>query len=426
MNETQEFEFLKEKIKEKPVNKKKLLRRTIITVSMAVIFGLVACITFLVLEPVFNNWIYPEEKAQIITFPEEKDEIMPEDMVLEDPNVEIEEITESVIEKIGLEVEDYQSLYTKLYEVSKDAAKSVVTVTGVTSDVDWFDNTYESKGQTSGFIVADNGKELIIIVDKKAIEKAERIRITFCDGAQVNATIKGENENIGLVALTVPLADIKKETKEVISIAALGVSNGNSLLGSPIIALGSPLGYSNSISYGMFTSIGNGIHLVDSNYKLLTTDIIGSSDASGVIINLRGQVIGIIQQTYNDSDKKNIVSAIGITELKPMIAKISNGQEFAYLGIHPIDVTKEAQEELKVPMGAYVAEIEMDSPAMKAGIQGGDVIVKINDTYVDNSADYVSVLNGLKPGEYAALTIMRQAQQGYQQLQLSIAINKLK
>lgn len=426
MNETQEFEFLKEKIKEKPINKKKLLRRTIITVSMAVIFGLVACITFLVLEPVFNNWIYPEEKAQIITFPEEKDEIMPEDMVLEDPNVEIEEITESVIEKIGLEIEDYQGLYTKLYEIAENAAKSVVTVTGVSSDVDWFDNTYESKGQTSGFIVADNGKELIIIVDRKAIEEAESIRVTFCDGTQVNATIKGENANTGLVALAVPLADIKKETKEAISIAALGVSHGKTLLGSPIIALGSPLGYANSISYGMSTSIGNGINLVDGNYKLLTTDIIGSSNASGVLINLKGQVIGIIQQAYNDSDKKNIVSAIGITELKPMIAKMSNGQEFAYLGIHPIDVTKEAQEELKVPMGAYVAEIEMDSPAMKAGIQSGDVIVKINDDYVDNSADYVSVLNGLKPGESASLTIMRQAQQGYQQLQLSIVTDNLK
>ena len=64
-NENKEFlnenkEFLIEKIKEKPVNKKKLIRRTIITVSMAVIFGSVACVTFLVLEPVISNWLYPE------------------------------------------------------------------------------------------------------------------------------------------------------------------------------------------------------------------------------------------------------------------------------------------------------------------------------------------------------------------------------
>ena len=60
-----EKNFMIEKIKERPVNKKKLLRRTLITASMAVIFGLVACFTFLVLEPVISNWLYPEEEPQV-------------------------------------------------------------------------------------------------------------------------------------------------------------------------------------------------------------------------------------------------------------------------------------------------------------------------------------------------------------------------
>ena len=59
-NDVSEKKFMIEKIKERPVNKKKLLRRTLITASMAVIFGLVACFTFLVLEPVISNWLYPE------------------------------------------------------------------------------------------------------------------------------------------------------------------------------------------------------------------------------------------------------------------------------------------------------------------------------------------------------------------------------
>ena len=78
-------DFLIEKIKEKPVNKKKLIRRTIITVSMAVIFGMVACVTFLVLEPVISNWLYPKEEPQIQTveFPEDKEEMLPEEMLAE-------------------------------------------------------------------------------------------------------------------------------------------------------------------------------------------------------------------------------------------------------------------------------------------------------------------------------------------------------
>ena len=54
-----DFEFLQEKIKERPIDKKKLLQRTVITASLALLFGLVACLTFLLLEPVLNNWLYP-------------------------------------------------------------------------------------------------------------------------------------------------------------------------------------------------------------------------------------------------------------------------------------------------------------------------------------------------------------------------------
>ena len=72
-----EITFLQEKIKERPVNRKKLVRRTVITVVMAMVFGLVACVTFLLLEPVINRMIYPEEKAEIVRFPEEEQEVNP-------------------------------------------------------------------------------------------------------------------------------------------------------------------------------------------------------------------------------------------------------------------------------------------------------------------------------------------------------------
>ena len=83
-SQTSDFEFLQEKIKERPINKKKLLQRTVITASLALLFGLVACLTFLLLEPVLNNWLYPEEEPQIVTFPQEKNEMLPEDMLTEE------------------------------------------------------------------------------------------------------------------------------------------------------------------------------------------------------------------------------------------------------------------------------------------------------------------------------------------------------
>ena len=71
-SQNNQSDFMIEKIKERPVNKKKLLRRTVITAAMAVIFGLIACFTFLILEPVISNFLYPEEEPQIVVFPEDQ------------------------------------------------------------------------------------------------------------------------------------------------------------------------------------------------------------------------------------------------------------------------------------------------------------------------------------------------------------------
>ena len=76
-------DFLMEKIKVKPVNKRKLIRKTIITAAMAVIFALIACFTFLILEPVINNWLYPEEEPPLVVFPEDQEEMSPEEMLAE-------------------------------------------------------------------------------------------------------------------------------------------------------------------------------------------------------------------------------------------------------------------------------------------------------------------------------------------------------
>ena len=78
--QNQNYEIIKEKMKERPINRKKLMRRTMITLSMAVIFGIFACLTFLLLEPVFSNLLYPEPEPELVELPEYTDEMLPEDM----------------------------------------------------------------------------------------------------------------------------------------------------------------------------------------------------------------------------------------------------------------------------------------------------------------------------------------------------------
>ena len=419
-------DFLRETIKQKPVNKKKLLRRTVITVVMAVVFGLVACFTFLVLEPVISNRLYPEEEAEEVRFPEETvaEEMKPEDMLVEEeeeppeeaPPVEledeqIEELLSQVLSQVQFGLEDYRQLYEELAQLAQKTGRSVVTVTSVVSDVDWFNDIYENEASASGIIVANNGKAVLILVSAGALSDADSIIVTFCDQSKVNAELVQKDTTTGLAVLSVPLVSIGEQTMDVIDIAKLGSSNNANLLGKPVMALGSPMGTSGTVCYGIVTSVGTVIDQPDSAYKSIITDIYGSRNATGILVDLNGMVLGIIDNVNTSNDMGNLLTAYGVTELKRTIEKMSNNQERAYLGIHGADVPEEAIRESGMPTGTYVKEIEMDSPAMNAGIQSGDVIIAANGTPIENYKDLLNVLNIGKPEDTMDVTLVRQGQE---------------
>ena len=431
-----EDDFLREKIKQKPVNKKKLLRRTIITAVMAVVFGIVACLTFLILEPVINNWLYPEEEVKEVQFPEETivEEMNPEDMLTEDAieeeaepvAVELEdEQIQELLSQVTFGLEEYQTVYDELTALAKDVNRAIVTVTGVTSDVDWFNNPYESEAVASGVIVANNGRAMLILVSMNNIRNADKIVVTFCDQTRAEAEVLQRDASIGLAILSVSLLAIEEDTLDVITIANLGSSNVANLAGTPVMALGSPTGTSGSVCHGIITSSGTIIDQVDSAYKLISTDIYGSRNATGVLVNLRGWIIGIIDNSYSGSDRGNLLSAYGISELKRTIAKMSNNQDRAYLGIHGTDVPLEASLESGIPFGAYIKEIEMDSPAMTAGIQSGDVITQVGEEEITSYNELLNILYNSEPEDTITVILMRQGMEAYQKMEVEVTLARL-
>ena len=387
-----DFDFLQEKIKERPINKKKLLKKTIITAMMAVLFGLLACLSFLLLEPVLNNWLYPEEAPEVVTFPPEQEEMLPEDMLTEGGSTqpsqtvsESEEVqstqqpsqedsptqtisvsdinnmpesgtheAESMLEDETQELtlKPYQTQYEELYQTYKDISSSMVTVTAVHSDVDWFNNTYQSEGTTAGVIIANNNRELLILARKSPLGVAESIRVTFCNGVNADAEIKKYDKNTDLAVFAVDLKYVGSATLDYVSVAVLGSSAPSGIVGKPVIAIGNLFGYKDNVCYGIITSKGNNVELADNEYKLITTDIYASENPSGILVSLEGEVIGMIDNSYNNSDTKNLLSAVGITELKGMITKLSNGEDIPYLGIYTQDITSQVKIEMGLPQGA--------------------------------------------------------------------------
>lgn len=419
LNEKEEFQIIRERMKERPVNRKKLLRRMVITASMAVIFGALACITILVLEPVFSNILTPEEEPERVEIRLDEEEMLPTDMLSETAQTYEKEDYSQDGEELTA-IDGYVQLYGEIHDLVSVTQKSLVTVAGVSQDVDWFSNEYESKGTTSGLIIANNNKELLILCSSSAITGIDNIQVHFYNGMAVEGIVKMSDENTGLSVVAVEVDKLSETLLDPTIIANLGNSKPSRLLAAPVIALGQPMGTSDSVAYGMITSKGYMLNLKDSNYELFYTDIHGNDKSNGIIINMQGDVLGIIDQAHNQSDK-SVIAAIGISDIKRTIERLSNAEEMAVLGIIGKEITSEALAN-GVPIGAYVTGIDMDSPAMRIGIQSGDVIVKIDGIDIASYSEFTEAMYTLRSDAEVNITIKRYDGEEYRDMELRVTL----
>nr|WP_297768618.1 S1C family serine protease [uncultured Butyrivibrio sp.] len=428
--------FISEKIKQRPINRKKLLRRTVITISLAVVFGGVACFTFLLLQPIFTDTLYPEKEPEVVSFPAESasDELTPEEMYAVEKEIAASEAMsleatqkdqiDQALASYTFGSSDYEKMISSLKGVASEASRSIVKVTAISNDNNWFSSSFESSGVASGLIIADTGSNILVLAFYDNLADAETIGITFCDNAMAEASINLVDKITGLCVLTIKKSALSSDTREKIRVASLGSSNSNSIAGLPVIAIGSPVGVQGSIAYGIVTSEKTSIDLPDSSYKLLTTDIYGSKQGSGVLINLSGQVLGIIDMKQEPSDLSNNICAIGITELKALMEDLSNTKKRAYLGVHGVTVPQEFQAFQNVPAGAYITMTELSSPAMKAGIQSGDIITAIGDTEITSYEQLINKLAQLSPDDVISITVMRQAPTDYIEIVMDATLSE--
>ena len=315
-----------------------------------------------------------------------------------------------------LEIADVQNA------VGREANRFVVTVTGVKSDTDWFNNSYESRGQASGIIIADNGQELLILTERKVISDAQEVYVTFINDVTVEASMKHYDGNTGLA---VPKEQVDTDTMNAISVAKLGNSL-TTMQGTMVIAVGSPLGTNYSILTGNITSTNNVISTIDNNYTVFTTDIVGSSSGSGVIINVNGEVIGLVMQDYGNEEDQTTLTAISISELKQLIEKLSNNQDIPYIGLELTTVSAATAKEYDIPKGAYIKDVKMDSPALAAGLQSGDVITEMGGEAVYTVDSYESKLLALEPGDEVEIVVQRQGAEKYEEIACTVQVGVLK
>ena len=418
MNE--EFSFMNEKIKDKPFYKKKWVKILASTVVLAVVFGLIASAVF----SKVSDWIENKKEQEAM-----KDIEIPQDTAEDSAAPEVTDsetepsVSETIVVDPQITMEDYMVLYASFRGLAKDVQKSLVTVTALNNDVDWFNEEYQNLGQCSGMIVGDNGVELLVLTKYSAIESCDGINVTFIDDTIVNAVLKKYDVTTDLAVISINLTDISDNTKAKIVKATLG----NSIrleAGTPVLAIGRADGSEDSMKVGTLTSTHNKQSVVDAEYTILVTDMMKNAGADGILINLNGEVIGIMQDHHLSSNMENVLTAYGISDIKSLLEHLSNNQDIAYLGIKGISVTNEALKS-GVPSGVYVTEVQIDSPAMKGGIQSGDVIQAINGQKVLSMFELSDVLSRLSNRQNITLEVRRLTRDGYKKTNYQTSLSVL-
>ena len=404
-------------VKEPWKNSKRILKKGASLVAMAVFFGLVAGLVMIIVYKTGKNYLDDNKAAMNETTSStdgsESKETDPEDTTVPP----IEEITTEIPATVPIDDEklnDYMGYYKALKSVADKAGLSVVTVTAAKQGVDFFNSTYQNIADEYGIVISSDSTGYYILTEYSLVKNSENIQVTYYDKTVDTAEfVAGDT--------TTDMAVIKTGS---LNTAVVPVQFGNSdavLKGDLLVATGKLYGFNGTIGYGIATGVNNSVNDTDSIYRLINTDISGTATSNGVILNLHGEVVGIITMAYN-SDNTNFITAYAINDVRNLMQNLVNKKSMPYLGIKGQTVTDEIAATNKIPKGIYISAVETNSPAYKSGIQSGDVITRINGTEINNMESFMMQLEKNNPGDNVNVTIKRRGREDYKEIEFNLVL----
>ncbi len=309
--------------------------------------------------------------------------------------------------------------------IAKQVGPSVVSVNvvsqSVTQDSFFGYSGAEQQSAGTGFIVSESG---YVVTNRHVIpDGAKSISVTLSDGTELtDVEVVGKtNDSDPLDIAFLKIGDTKGKT---LKPAVLGDSS-QMQVGDMVIAIGNALGqFQNTVTSGILSGYGRSVEAsggdsgTESLQNLFQTDAaINAGNSGGPLVNSSGEVIGI--NTAVAGNAENIGFSIPINDVRGLVKSVldSGKLQRPYLGVRYVMLTDDLayQYNIETKRGAYIvpsissqgASILEDSPADKAGLQEKDIIIKINDTTLDEQHSLVSVLGQYPVGEMITVTVVR-------------------
>ena len=256
-------------------------------------------------------------------------------------------------------------------------------------------------GLGSGVIFdADDG---YIVTNSHVIDKAEDIVVTLENGQRFDATVIGKD----------PEADIAVIQIEADNLTEIPLGDSDDLRqGDFVVAIGNPFGLGQTVTSGIVSALGRSGLGIESYEDFIQTDAsINPGNSGGALVNLRGELIGINTAIYGSGGNIGIGFAIPVNMAKQITAQLLEHGEVrrGRLGFVVQDLTPELAEAFGVARkkGVVVARVEAKSPAQKAGVKVGDIIVTVNGREVENSAQVRNEIGLLRVGAQVRIEVLR-------------------
>lgn len=433
-------------------------RKAATAVSLAVIFGLVAGVVFQGINMAAdklgvnsNSSSTQVEKTQTLTETEDSTDSSSSDSAVK-----------NIVAESGTVAGVAQATMSSIVAITS------VSVQEIPSFFGYGTRQYQSAGSGSGIIVGENDDELLIATNNHVVSGATTLTVCFAGsdvvGAEeetqamasssdssfsgntgsegdadvenaVSAKIKGTDEENDLAVIAVEKSDIPEETMKEIKIAQLG-SSDDLVVGEQVVAIGNALGYGQSVTTGVISALSREVQLEDESGNTVTSTLmqtdaaVNPGNSGGALLNMKGEVIGIVSAKYSDTKVEGMGYAIPISTAKDIIETIINQEvvsddEASYFGISGVDVASDVSKQYDMPTGVYVTKVAANSAASKAGIQKGDIIVSFNGREVSSMDEISNVMQYLKAGTKVDV-VVAQASNNYEEKTMEVTLTKKK
>jgi len=419
--------FIREAAHSGATGRKKVFKKLLITGGLALVFGIVAALSFFVTRKLLpaNDSTTASESITIFSSddPAASTAITQsvEDVTDADSSgiwAELSPSVHSEAEKVYENNTNKNAQYAAWQKAVALAESSLVSVTSQNDKTDLFGNVVSDAITRTGVIIGKTTSEFLILTYSD-VTKGEGIFVTFFGTEQISASLKASDEIFGIAVIAVDIHSLSEANRKLEPIHFASVSAGK---GAPVIAVGMPQGKTSSVLYGILSNVNSTISGTDAIVKLLQTDIASTEGTNGVLINTNGELLAWITDNYSNYSVAGNIAALSLNDMKASIESLSNAKSPSLLGIRGQVVTEILSDKYSLPVGIYVSSTVTGRAAEEAGIMAGDVIVGINENEVISFAELASVLNKHKSGDKVSVKLLRAYQGGYEEMIIEVTL----